>query len=173
MNNWEAVMTNPGDYQGQLIRAFTYSNEDEAYADYFMYSPDYGERGVYCYLVADPNADESVQKLGKLKWMWIYGVIIDPKNDKPQVSIVHIDEIPATKLPKEDGLYEVGVDIEPGPWKSGMSLTDTDSCYWARLDRNGNIIDNYFGIGGITMNIGVNDGVIKFDGCGPMYYMGK
>jgi hypothetical protein len=171
--NWEELITISEGHNGQLVRAFTYDNEDNIVGDYFMYSPDYGERGVYCYLIADPNADESVQNLGKLKWMWIYGVIIDSKNDRTQLSVVHIDDIPLTKQPKYDGLYKVGTDIEPGRWKSGMGMTDTDSCYWARIDDNGNIIDNYIGIGGITMNVSPSDTVIKFDGCNYMYYLGN
>jgi hypothetical protein len=45
---------------------------------------------------------------------------------------------PATTI-TADGVYEVGVDIEPGKYKtSGGS-----SCYWARLNANGSdIIDN-------------------------------
>jgi hypothetical protein len=173
LTNWEGLLNDPGGYSGQLVKAFTYRNEDPAWGEYFMHSPDFGPRGVYCNLVVDQLADESIQKLGSLDWMWIYAKIVEPKDGKPQLSIYHIDEIPLPEQPKSDGLYQVGVDIASGRWKSGMDLTDTDSCYWERNDSNGNIIDNYIGIGGISMYISLGDAVIKFDGCGYMYYLGQ
>jgi hypothetical protein len=171
--NWDDLRTNPGGYSGQLVRAFTQPADDLVTDGYFMFPPDYGPRGVYCYLIADQTADNTVQKFKTLEWMWIYAKIIDPKNGKPQLSVYHVEEIPAMEQPKSDGLYQVNVDISPGQWKSGLELTDTDSCYWERNDSNGNIIDNYFGIGGITMWVGSGDTVIQFDGCGYMFYLGQ
>ncbi len=178
VNNFETLSTNPGDYKGQLVRVLTdtFAAEDKVYfhdTDGLIYSADFIGGGEYCFLVADANADESVQNLGKSEWMWIYGVIIDPKNDEIQISVVHIEEIPTPIQPKGDGLYKVGVDIEPGQWKSSLAMTTTDSCYWARIDSKGNIIDNYIGIGGITINVRPSDTVIKFDGCGIMFYLGN
>ncbi len=52
---------------------------------------------------------------------------------------------PATTV--DDGTYEVGVDVEPGKYKTPGSPT----CYWARLKENdgslGDIIDNGFSSG--------------------------
>jgi hypothetical protein len=49
----------------------------------------------------------------------------------------------ATTIPG-DGTYEVGVDIEPGKYKTAGSAQDSSfSCYWARLKDDGeDIIDN-------------------------------
>ena len=39
------------------------------------------------------------------------------------------------------GTWEVGTEIPPGTYRSSG---DTEDCYWARLTRNGDIIDNDF-----------------------------
>jgi multidrug efflux pump subunit AcrA (membrane-fusion protein) len=42
-----------------------------------------------------------------------------------------------------DGIHEVGVDIQPGKYKTDGA----SGCYWAKQDRAGEIIDNENGIG--------------------------
>jgi len=67
------------------------------------------------------------------------------------------------------GFYLVGVDIAPGIWRSSSTL---DSCYWARLTRTGDIIDNYFGYGGSTIYIATTDFAVEFDAdCGSWSYL--
>jgi hypothetical protein len=52
-------------------------------------------------------------------------------------------EAPATETPTSgefaDGTYKVGVDIQPGEYKGTVS---DGNGYWARLDRNQEILDN-------------------------------
>jgi len=69
----------------------------------------------------------------------------------------------------EPGFYLVNVDIAPGIWRSSSNL---DSCYWARLDRTGEIIDNYFGFGGSTIYIAPSDFAVELDeDCGVWTYL--
>jgi|GEM_PF-1889308 len=136
--------------------------------------------------VEDKSSDETVD-LQKNQYSWAYGVIIGTakysvfKADKytpnpryaevPIVRIVHQEPIDPMKWPKEDGLYKVNQDIAPGPWYSSYSMTD-DGCYWARINSSGNIINNHFGVAGITVYVSQTDAVVQFDGCGTMYYIG-
>jgi hypothetical protein len=67
------------------------------------------------------------------------------------------------------GYYLVNVDIAPGIWRSS---SDLDSCYWARLDRTGDIIDNYFGFGGSTIYIAPTDFAVELaTDCGIWTYL--
>lgn len=54
--------------------------------------------------------------------------------------------------PHEPGIYQVGVDIAPGYWRSDPTLTNRD-CYWEILHPDGRIHRNHFGIAGGAMNI--------------------
>jgi hypothetical protein len=70
--------------------------------------------------------------------------------------------------PKGDGFYTVGVEIAPGKWHS----TGTgDSCYWARLDSNQNLLGNHFGSAGGTVTIRATDYEIEFNDCGEWEYL--
>ncbi len=69
------------------------------------------------------------------------------------------------------GFYLVGVDIAPGVWRSSSSL---DSCYWGRYDRTGEIIDNYFGYGGVTIYIAATDFSVELgEDCGDWTYLSQ
>ena len=71
--------------------------------------------------------------------------------------------------PKRDGFYTVGVEIEPGQWRS---TGNGDSCYWARLDQYQNIIDNHFGNAGGAVTIRSSDYEFGTEGCGRWDYLG-
>lgn len=71
--------------------------------------------------------------------------------------------------PKGDGFYTVGLEIAPGRWES----TGTgDSCYWARLDGNQNLLDNHFGNAGGSITVRPTDYEIEFNECGTWQYAG-
>jgi len=65
-----------------------------------------------------------------------------------------------------DGTYEVGVDVEPGKYKTPGG---SDSCYWARLRANdgasGDIIDNSLAVGPQTVTINAGE-YFETRGCG-------
>jgi len=69
----------------------------------------------------------------------------------------------------EPGFYLVNVDIAPGIWRSSSNL---DSCYWARYDRTGEIINNYYGFGGSTIYISPTDFSVELnEDCGVWTYL--
>lgn len=70
---------------------------------------------------------------------------------------------------RSSGFYLVGVDIAPGSWRS---TAGHDSCYWARYNKSGDILDNHFGLSGGTIFIRATDFEIEFDGCGNWTYLG-
>ncbi|HEY0447843.1 hypothetical protein [Actinophytocola sp.] len=42
-----------------------------------------------------------------------------------------------------DGLFEVGVDVQPGTYRTdGPDGSNAGGCYWSRTDATGNVIDN-------------------------------
>jgi hypothetical protein len=73
--------------------------------------------------------------------------------------------------PKGDGFYTVGVEIVPGKWNSTGTGTG-DSCYWARLDGDQEILDNHFGNAGGTVTIRPTDYEVTIEGCGTWEYLG-
>jgi hypothetical protein len=72
--------------------------------------------------------------------------------------------------PHGDGFYLVGVDIAPGLWRSNGTGND---CYWERLTRTGDIIDNHFGLAGGTVNISTTDFQFHAQDCGQWEYLGQ
>jgi len=71
---------------------------------------------------------------------------------------------------KKAGNYLVGVDIAPGSWRSGGTF---DDCYWVRLTREGEIIDNYFGAAGGTIYISPTDFEVRLKPeCGIWKFLG-
>ncbi len=83
------------------------------------------------------------------EWMFLEGMTREPNPD--------IDE------PKGDGFYTVGVEISAGTWESQGA---DDFCYWERLDRNQNIIDNYLGQAGGSATIQPTDFEFHTQDCG-------
>ncbi len=71
---------------------------------------------------------------------------------------------------KEPGFYLVGVDIAPGHWRS---TGKGSGCYWASLDEKGEIIDNNYGLAGVTAYIPQNAYQVEFgEKCGTWVYLG-
>jgi hypothetical protein len=72
---------------------------------------------------------------------------------------------PATTI--DEGVYEVGVDITPGKYKT--SGTDSYGCYYARLKTGdgslGDIINNNITQGPATVTIKESDGYFETKGC--------
>lgn len=65
-----------------------------------------------------------------------------------------------------DGIFEVGVDIQPGTYIADAG----DGCYWARLsgsDGFDSIIDNNFGAGQMIVTIKEGDRFFETSGCAP------
>jgi hypothetical protein len=66
-----------------------------------------------------------------------------------------------------DGVWEVGVDIAPGKYKT--TGTDSYGCYYARLQHNDgtveDIISNGFGQGPVTVTVKPTDGYFETSGC--------
>lgn len=66
------------------------------------------------------------------------------------------------------GFYLVGVDIAPGVWRSQGSQ---DDCYWSVTRKNGDIIDNHFGMAGGTAYISASAFQVEFDDCGTWEFL--
>jgi hypothetical protein len=78
-------------------------------------------------------------------------------------------ELTAT-APHGDGLYLVGVDIEPGLWRSTAS--DQRFCYWARRKYDGVILASYYGLPGGDLLVSSTDYEVELDGCGIWIHVG-
>lgn len=81
--------------------------------------------------------------------------------------------LPPTKdfrtLNKSNGFFLVGEDIAPGVWRS----TGTgDDCYWSITARDGDIIQNHFGLAGGTAYIPASAFQVEFEDCGGWEYLG-
>jgi hypothetical protein len=71
------------------------------------------------------------------------------------------DTIAAGTIPG-NGIFIVGVDVQPGTYKSSGG----SSCYWARLNATGDdIIDNNIGSGPTVLTVQPSDGMIETSGC--------
>jgi len=74
----------------------------------------------------------------------------------PTMTLTPTNTVPPTttldplKKDKGAGFYLVGVDIAPGVWRSNGTA---DDCYWSVTKKNGDIIDNHFGMAGGTIYI--------------------
>lgn len=81
-------------------------------------------------------------------WEFVEGMVFEPQDD--------------ITAPKMDGFYIVGIEISSGKW---LSDRPGDGCYWAKLDKNQVIIEQYFGHAGlITIEPEVYE--IMMDQCG-------
>jgi hypothetical protein len=60
-----------------------------------------------------------------------------------------------------EGVYEVGVDIQPGKYRSEGG----DGCYWARLDENQEIIDNDLRSGPTIVTVRESDAYLELNRC--------
>jgi hypothetical protein len=95
--------------------------------------------------------------------------------NKGRVRIRQLNLFPAEQAPVNVGLHAVGPDgnIAAGLWKSGQQSTDTNRCYWARLDpASGRIRQNHFGIAGMTVRLYSGDVFETNEYCTPWFYVG-
>lgn len=83
------------------------------------------------------------------------------------VRVYHQD--PLTK-PHTDGIYQVGVQIATGTWRSVASTSD--SCYWVRRKYDGIVLEDYLGPPGGEIQILDGDFEVEFNGCGIWEYLG-
>ncbi|MEX1247206.1 MAG: hypothetical protein WEA61_01885 [Anaerolineales bacterium] len=74
--------------------------------------------------------------------------------------------------PHADGVYQVGVSIAPGLWRSIPQHQDR-FCYWARRKYDGIILGSHYGPPGGEILIRPADYEVEFDGCGVWVYMGE
>jgi hypothetical protein len=73
--------------------------------------------------------------------------------------------------PHGDGVYQVGVSIAPGTWRS---IPQRDGyCYWARRKYDGILLGEHYGPPGGEIFVRETDFEIEFDGCGVFVFMGK
>lgn len=77
----------------------------------------------------------------------------------PSTAVVAPDPGPRTTF--GTGVHEVGVDIQPGRYRS----TGGSDCYWARLDDQGEIIDNYLGSGPSVFDVAESDEFVELNRC--------
>ena len=62
-----------------------------------------------------------------------------------------------------DGIFQVGVDIQPGRYRTEGTPS---GCYWARLASRDDIIDNNFGDGQQIVDILASDTFFESSSCG-------
>lgn len=64
----------------------------------------------------------------------------------------------------EDGTYRVGKQIKPGTYV----VRNVEDCYWERQNRNGGIIDNYFTMSALRVQVSIRSSDYAFfsEGCG-------
>lgn len=65
-----------------------------------------------------------------------------------------------------DGIYQVGVDVQPGVYKS--TAADSGNCYWSRLsgpDTGNDILDNGNSSGQVLVTIAKSDKFFESSGC--------
>lgn len=73
------------------------------------------------------------------------------------------------KADHHPGLYLIGVDIAPGVWRNNGT---SDSCYWKITDKYGDIIRNFFGMGGGTAYVPITGYQVEFDkDCGTWTWL--
>lgn len=125
-------------------------------------------------IIKDSDTPSSVELPNVVSFVW--GIFhYDQSSETSTVYLRHIELIPSGKQPiQKEGLYTVGEngDISPGVWKSGLFSTDTDSCYWARINpSDGSIKDNHFGIGGVTITLYEGDVFETNEDCTPWFFV--
>jgi hypothetical protein len=74
--------------------------------------------------------------------------------------------------PHGDGVYQVGVTIAQGVWRSIPQNTDR-FCFWARRKYDGIQLGSHYGKAGGDILIRPEDFEVEFDGCGVWVYMGE
>lgn len=73
------------------------------------------------------------------------GVSSEPTKSEPSTMVTAQQPAPTPLTVIDPGIWTVGPDVAPGHYK--VVEIASANCYWARLAKNGDIIDNYFGAG--------------------------
>lgn len=125
-------------------------------------------------VIRDSDTPSNIGLPNEISFVW--GLFnYDEISKTSTIRLRHVELISPIRQPIEnEGLYSVGEngDISPGVWKSGLFSTDTDSCYWARINSNdGSIKDNHFGIGGITITLYEGDVFETNEECTPWFFV--
>jgi hypothetical protein len=149
----------------------------------FMWDPDRGAlepgfvNAVSSRLKIDPLTPEDLEKPHEYSQVW---GVLTLEDGYPYFAIREVKEFDETKQPRfcskryDDCLWEVGVLMAPGSWKSSLSSTASDSCYWARVNKNsGSIISNHFGIGGVSVYLYEGEIFETTRDCGTWYYQSQ
>lgn len=129
-----------------------------------------------CTIIGTPGLtrEAAIAELGTSKWgPQVMEVVLDAaqRNLCPEKSWATASAPAAAPAPPTitDGTYEVGVDIEPGKYKS--SGTTGYGCYYARLKANdgslGDIIQNNNSQGPSVVTIKESDSYFETTGCAP------
>lgn len=74
--------------------------------------------------------------------------------------------------PHGDGVYQVGVSIATGLWRSIPQRQDR-YCYWARRKYDGILLGSHYAPGASQVLVRPTDYEVEFDGCGVWVYMGE
>jgi hypothetical protein len=95
----------------------------------------------------------------------------------PSLTALPIAELTATAKafttgPHPDGVYQVGVTIAAGLWRSIPQNQDR-YCYWARRKYDGIQLGSHYAPGASEVLIRPTDYEVEFDGCGVWVYMGE
>ena len=172
--DYEGIRAQLEGYVGKCVRFFFERTEFlGSYTDYLK-----GDDLVYSVEVKVVKDDFTPPETSKPKvYGRVWGILEAPKNRKdPYVLQLRKSEIFAdNQLPIEEGRYLVGesAEISPGLWKSGASPTWTGECYWAIINPStGNIKQNHFGIGGMTVRLSGGDLFETNEKCSDWYYIG-
>jgi len=89
-----------------------------------------------------------------------------PADAEKIYNLAHTTICPGDPLPNpdsfSDGTYQVGVDIQPGTYRSPGG----QNCYWARLAKNQtDIVDNDLSSGPTIFTVKASDGFVKLHNC--------
>ena len=74
--------------------------------------------------------------------------------------------------PHGDGVYQVGVTIATGLWRSIPQRQDR-YCYWARRKYDGILLGSHYAPGASEVLIRSTDYEVEFDGCESGFIWGK
>lgn len=112
---------------------------------------------------------------GKFEEAWIWGFVdISNGTDKIKIIVREYSLLPENQFSlQRDGTYSVGEEarMAPGAWVNGIPVGAFDDCYWERLDKNGDTIDNHYGTTGTTVRVREGE-VFITEGCSVWYYWG-
>ncbi len=152
-------------YDGLCVKVFY----DPSFTGGGEYTADF-KWSIQAILLKDEQTPPNVNKPTQFSIVWgIFKVV----GEELFIHLRRVDVLPKNQVPVHNGMYIIGVnsDMYPGTWKSNLSATDTDSCYWERTNpTTGNIIDNHFGIGGMSVRVYEGE-LFQTDDCGIWFFV--